>query len=146
MDKGGWGAGKAEVHPCICRPGVQDPCLAVPARRQTARVEAQPACRLQPVDTSALLPGLDLTAGPMHSINPFHTVCDVLASATPNATCCLWHASASQPPGELLASYRGHTHTGVKMGCALMPGDAFVVGASEDGARAQHCCWLVRSP
>ncbi|GBF92112.1 hypothetical protein Rsub_04459 [Raphidocelis subcapitata] len=35
--------------------------------------------------------------------------------------------------GELLASYRGHTHTGVKMGCALMPGDAFVVGASEDG-------------
>lgn len=35
--------------------------------------------------------------------------------------------------GELLASYRGHTHTGVKMGCALMPSDAFVVGASEDG-------------
>jgi hypothetical protein len=41
------------------------------------------------------------------------------------------------PPGELLASYRGHTHTGVKMGCALMPGDAFVVGASEDGAPAR---------
>ncbi|KIY97662.1 mitogen-activated protein kinaseorganizer 1 [Monoraphidium neglectum] len=40
--------------------------------------------------------------------------------------------------GELLASYRGHTHTGVKMGCALMPGDAFVVGASEDG---RLCYW-----
>lgn len=35
--------------------------------------------------------------------------------------------------GELLASYRGHQHTGVKMGCGLMPRDASVVGAGEDG-------------
>eukprot|EP00879_Flechtneria_rotunda_P032754 GHRR01036075.1.p1 GENE.GHRR01036075.1~~GHRR01036075.1.p1 ORF type:complete len:150 (-),score=33.83 GHRR01036075.1:100-549(-) len=35
--------------------------------------------------------------------------------------------------GELLASYRGHTHTSVRMGCALLADDQHVVGCSEDG-------------
>jgi hypothetical protein len=36
--------------------------------------------------------------------------------------------------GDLLASYQGHTHEGVKMDAALLPSDAYVVGSSEDGA------------
>ncbi|WIA14257.1 hypothetical protein OEZ85_002793 [Tetradesmus obliquus] len=40
--------------------------------------------------------------------------------------------------GELLASYRGHTHSNVRMGCALLADDQHVVGCSEDG---RVCYW-----
>lgn len=32
--------------------------------------------------------------------------------------------------GDLLAEYRGHTHTSFKLDCAFTPSDAFVVGSS----------------
>lgn len=35
--------------------------------------------------------------------------------------------------GELLASYRGHTHEDVRMGCSLLADDQHVAGCSEDG-------------
>lgn len=41
--------------------------------------------------------------------------------------------------GELLATYRGHRHEGVKMGAALLPGDSHVVGCGEDGERVVLC-------
>ena len=36
--------------------------------------------------------------------------------------------------GELLATYSGHKHANVRMGCALLADDRHVVGCSEDGA------------
>lgn len=36
--------------------------------------------------------------------------------------------------GELLASYTGHTHASVRMGCAFTADDGHVIGCSEDGA------------
>lgn len=41
--------------------------------------------------------------------------------------------------GELLASYTGHTHESVRMGCAVTADDQHVVGCSEDG----ECCAAV---
>lgn len=35
--------------------------------------------------------------------------------------------------GELLASYSGHTHEAVRMGCAFTADDQHVIGCSEDG-------------
>lgn len=35
--------------------------------------------------------------------------------------------------GELLASYKGHKHESVRMGCGFMADDQHVVGCSEDG-------------
>ncbi|KAF8061308.1 WDR83 [Scenedesmus sp. PABB004] len=40
--------------------------------------------------------------------------------------------------GELLASYRGHTHEATRMACALLADDQHVVGCSEDG---RVCYW-----
>lgn len=35
--------------------------------------------------------------------------------------------------GELLASYKGHKHEAVRMGCGFLADDQHVVGCSEDG-------------
>ena len=43
--------------------------------------------------------------------------------------------------GELLATYRGHVHSNVKMGAALTPGDEFVVGTGEDGEERRGDWW-----
>jgi mitogen-activated protein kinase organizer 1 len=40
--------------------------------------------------------------------------------------------------GELLASYRGHSHASVRMGCAFTADDQHVVGCSEDGEGHRH--------
>eukprot|EP00878_Enallax_costatus_P017632 GHUV01018526.1.p1 GENE.GHUV01018526.1~~GHUV01018526.1.p1 ORF type:complete len:125 (+),score=23.70 GHUV01018526.1:597-971(+) len=40
--------------------------------------------------------------------------------------------------GELLASYKGHKHESVRMGCGLLADDQHVVGCSEDGT---VCYW-----
>lgn len=40
--------------------------------------------------------------------------------------------------GQLLAQYTGHVHSSYKIECALMPSDAYVLAASEDG---RVCYW-----
>jgi mitogen-activated protein kinase organizer 1 len=41
--------------------------------------------------------------------------------------------------GELLASYAGHKHEDVRMGCAFTADDQHVIGCSEDGKLDSDC-------
>lgn len=76
----------------------------------------------------------DAVHHPVTSVAVSHDTLCVLAACLDSTLRLLDKSS-----GELLASYRGHVHSSVKMDCCLTPSDAHVVGCSESGVcmRAQ---------